>query len=57
MSNAECYRYINHKYIKAGDVAVISFEEKIQVDTNNTIVGAVSISKAQLVVGDVIIEE
>lgn len=57
MSNAECYRYINHKYIKAGDVAVISFEEKIQVDTNNTIVGAVSISKAQLVVGDVIIKE
>lgn len=57
MSHPNCYRYIDHKYIKVGDVAIISFEGKIQVDTDNTVVGAISISKAQLVLGDVLIEE
>lgn len=57
MSDADCYRYIKHEYIKAGDVAVISFEGKIQVNTDNTIIGAVSISKAQLVMGGVLIPE
>lgn len=57
MTDSDCSRYIKHGYAKAGDVVVISFEGKIQVDANNMIVGAVAISKAQLVMGDVLIPE